>query len=112
MGPPESNGLVNYWWASDFEVNTTINSNTWYNMTAKFDKALNQRQMFINNSSIGTNTPSGTYNLGIQSNLSVGLSFSFDYMDGNISVMLVYNRALNNTELTQIWDYFKGRYGY
>ena len=113
MGPPfETNGLVNYWWASDFEVNTTISANTWYNFTSKFDKVTNQRQMYINDSSIGTNTPSGTYNLGPQTNLSVGLSYGTDYIDGNISVILVYNRSLTNTELTQVWDYFKGRYGY
>jgi hypothetical protein len=112
----ESDGLVTYWYADDFAVNTTVNIDTWYSMVSTFNKTSNQRNMLINNSSIGTNTPSGTLNIQGQSGLLVGMTNIGngldDYIDGNISVMMVYNRALSGTELTTIWDYFKGRYGY
>jgi hypothetical protein len=112
----ETDGLVTYWYADDFAVNTTVNIDTWYSMVSTFNKTSNQRNMLINNSSIGTNTPSGTLNIQGQSGLLVGMTNIGngldDYIDGNISVMMVYNRALSGTELTTIWDYFKGRYGY
>jgi hypothetical protein len=117
LGPPfETEGLVTYWYGSDFSVTTTVNSNTWYGMVSRFNKTSNQREMFINNSSIGTNSPSGTLNVQPQSGLLVGMTNIGngldDYIDGNMSVMMVYNRSLSDSELTSIWDYFKGRYGY
>jgi hypothetical protein len=73
--------------------------------------------MFINDVSIGTNTPSGNHNVNIQSNMVVGTTditgtVPSDYLDGNMSVMIVYNRVLSGAELTSIWNSFKGRYGY
>ncbi len=112
----ETDGLVTYWYGDDFAVTTTINSATWYSMVSTYNKTSNQRQMLINNSSIGTNTPSGTLNIQTQSGLLVAMTNIGngldDYLDGNMSVMMVYNRALSGAELTTIWNYFKGRYGY
>lgn len=118
MGAPfESNGLVTYWYGSDFSVNTTINASTWYGVATTYDLSANRREMFINDTSIGDNFPSGTYNLTPQTNLVVGATditgtVPDDYMDGNIAVVIVYNRCLSGAELTSIWNSFKTRYGY
>lgn len=114
--PVESDGMTNYWWSDDYAVSTTLNANTWYGMVARYNSTSNEREMMVNNSSIGINNPGGTPYFQPQSNLRVGVSITGfgvdDYIDGNMSVVLVYNRALTNGELTTIWDYFKTRYGY
>ena len=112
----ETDGLLTYWYGADFAVSTTINTATWYSMVSTYNKTSNQREMLINNSSIGTNSPSGTLNIQTQSGLLVAMTNIGngldDYLDGNMSLMIVYNRALSGAELTTIWNYFKGRYGY
>jgi hypothetical protein len=115
--PAEGDGVVTYWYAADFQTFDTLSTNTWYSMVSNWDNSAFQREMFINDTSIGTNTPSGNHNVDVQSNMVVGATdvtgtVPDDYMDGNISVMIVYNRVLNNTDLTSIWNSFKGRYGY
>jgi len=65
--------------------------------------------MYVNNSlfvsnSLGANGPQG-FTLGMY-----GQNFS-EYSNSEFAILLVYNRILNTTEMTEIYNYFKGRYG-
>jgi len=106
-------GFVNYWWGNDYSVQTTISSGVWYEGVARYSGTT--RELFKNDSSIGFQTTTGL-NITRQDTLQVGMTYPVppvsDFMDGYISVVLVYNRGLLSTELTEIWNYFKTRYGY
>jgi hypothetical protein len=58
----------------------------------------------VNSSTAGSQGPNG-FSLG-----RYGPGDS-EYSNSNFGFMLVYNRILNTTEMTEIYNYFKGRYG-
>ena len=113
LGPAfETNaGFANYWWGNDYSVTSTIDTGTWYNAVARYSGTT--RQLFKNNTSIGSQTATGL-NITRQDTLQVGMTYSAapvsDFMDGYISTIFVYNRGLSNTELTEIYEYFGIRF--
>jgi hypothetical protein len=104
-------GFINYWWASDYTRSTTIDINVWYSAVVTYNGS--NRQFYKNNSSSGMSSmASSALNVTRQDNLTIGRTYTSEYYPGNISVVIVYNRTLDSIELTQVWDAFKGRYGY
>ena len=102
-----SNGLINYWWASDLTVVTTITTGNWYYAVATFDGTT--RSIYVNGSLIGSDTPTG-HNVTTSSNLTVGLTNTTEYFDGNMGEVQIFNRALSSTEITQNYNAFLPRY--
>lgn len=67
--------------------------------------------MYLNTSSddCGTNTTT----LDIKSTYAwAGVQNSFHPYSGRIGVWLIYNRALSASEIEEVFDYYKGNYGY
>lgn len=104
-------GFNNYWWAADYIQPTPLSDNTWYNHVATYNGSTT-RQQFKNNVSIGTSA-SNNLNITTNSTLTVGRGYAvgYQYTLGYISVVMYYNRQLSTTELTTIFDAYKGRYG-
>lgn len=109
-GENAAGGFVNFWWASDLQVNTPLSNNTWYEAVATYNGST--RTVYKNNVSVGSGA-ANTANVTNQSTLAVGRTFgaAFEYMLGNISAVIVYNRSLSTNELTQVFNAYKGRYG-
>jgi hypothetical protein len=87
----------------------TISANTWYEVTVTWDGSTAKSYLngvYATNISVGTAAKqNNNFNIGATAS---GNSIRFN---GKISVTLVYNKALTASEVTQNFDFFKGRYG-
>jgi hypothetical protein len=95
---------------TDTGSNTFIQTNNWYINACVFDGSL--KKIYMNNvldknQSVSGTLPESNFNLYIGSNEQTGSRFYTGY----ISVILLYNRALTETELTGLYNFYKGRYG-
>jgi hypothetical protein len=59
------------------------------------------------NQSVSGTIPESNFNLYLGANEQMASRFYTGYM----SVILLYNRALTETELTGLYNFYKGRYG-
>jgi hypothetical protein len=88
----------------------TLTSNTWVNLTFTYDgdkvRGYNNGTLFATGASLGTtiNYVAPTFNIG---NWNLGGR----NWNGQYSVVQSYNRALSSTEITQNYNFFKGRFG-
>ena len=88
---------------------STISANTWYEVTVTWDGSTAKAYL---NGVFATNLAVGT--AAVQaSNFTIGATNGGlnTYFDGKVSLALVYNRALTASEVTENFDFFKGRYG-
>lgn len=107
-----SQGFVNYWWANDQNFFTTVNTNTWYNVIAKFDGV--NREIWLNNVLVGSVSPNPGHDVPFSSNLTIGLTAPFlnEYFPGKIGQVIFYKRGATVAEIQSIWDSGKSRFGY
>jgi hypothetical protein len=63
---------------------------------------------------ITSNSVSGTYTTCAMDNIGICIDRNITFRNGNLdmSVAMIYNRALSAAEITENFDIFKGRYGY
>lgn len=114
------NETNNGWMFGSDNFNRTFSSgvketstNDWVMISAVYESGTNGYKMYRQNTLIAQGTQSvltindanSAYWLGKRHSTATGP------LDGYISVGMIYNRALSSTEITQNYDYFKGRYG-
>lgn len=103
-------GIGTWMWESN---NNVITTNTWYNICfVKPNNATVGGTMYLNGTSI---SPSVTTAYTIQNNSDskiIGFgTASAQYFGGRISLVTLYNRALNAAEVTRNFEAIRGRYG-
>jgi hypothetical protein len=108
-------GLLNYWWANDLAGNTTLNTNTWYQVVATYQTGTTTgtRRIYVNNSLISTDNPtSSLQNTTPNTNFTVAATWLADneYLNGALSVAKVYNRALSAGEISADFTAFRARF--
>ena len=101
-------GFVHYWWGNDLAVNTSLSINTWYNVVARFDGT--NRQLWLNNVLIGGDTPGSGHNVPNANNLTIGTTNVNEYFNGKISNVEIYNRAISDSEIAEIYNNFLYRF--
>lgn len=90
---------------------TTLNYNTWYFVCFIWNGS--NLYVYLNSSSDATAvsqtvTPQSTTK---PFDIAIARDPTSKYFKGNISMSMVYNRALSSTEITQNYNALKGRYG-
>jgi hypothetical protein len=91
---------------------TTMSASTWYMVACTYDKT--SMKIYVNNVQ-DANTSSQTANI---STYATSLSLArwptgnSQFLNGQIAMTLIYNRALSATEVGDIWTATKSRYGY
>jgi hypothetical protein len=101
-------GFIHYWWANDLAVNTALSINTWYNVVARFDGT--NRQIWLNNVLIGGDTPGSSHNVPNANNLTIGTTNVNEYFNGKISNVEIYNRAISDSEIAELYNDFLYRF--
>ena len=100
---------MTYWTSSNSwrYANTSLSSNTWYHVVWVWD-GLNLT-WYLNGDQDGTYTFStfSPYSLGVK---NIGSFPNERYMNGNISVAKIYNRALTLEEVKQNYNAYKNRF--
>ena len=104
-----SNGFRHYWWGNDLDANNVgMVAGSWYNAVALFDGTT--RQIWLNNTVVASNNPVGKNTVGT-SNLTIGKTYTSEYLPGIIGSVQIYNVGLTSTEVAQNYNAYKGRYG-
>ena len=93
-------------------------SSAWQFVTWRYDSASNTNWYgFINDTKYYLNTPSGTgsglgYFASGDGNVATQKTSSYSYTDVQIAMILVYDAALTDTEVTDNYDATKARFGH
>jgi len=102
---------------SNVDVSTGFTFNVWNNVVLNYDGStvsIYRNGQFQNNASKTgsiTNILSLPFIVGAQYNANNGYNLPTDGFDGYIGQVLLYNRALNATEISQNYNATKTRYG-
>jgi hypothetical protein len=100
-------GFIHYWWGNDLVVPTSLSTNTWYHVVARFNGT--NREIWLNNVKIGNDTPSG-HNVPNANNLRIASSNGGEYFNGKISNVEIYNRAVSDLEIGELYNDFTYRF--
>lgn len=106
--------FTNYWWSNDLPYeglnSADIELNKWFMAATTYDASINIRKLFGNNICLIQDTPLGGHNM-TNTNLLIGKTGGTEYLAGDIALVLVYNRGLSSSEVTEIFNYYKPRFG-
>lgn len=91
--------------------NTNLDLNLWYYIIGVRDASANEVKLYVNGSLIETVSFSGTANVNSSVNTYGGVRHVGTYINCNISVAHLYNRALSASEVAQNFNALRGRFG-
>lgn len=97
----DSGGLLNYWWANDFEVNgaslgaagLNLADGAWHLVTATFDGS--ERRVYVDGLQLGKDHPTGHDVPSPVTNAQIGLTSAGEYFRGSMDEVSVWNIALS-----------------
>jgi hypothetical protein len=106
-------GLLNYWWGNDLPIATGMTTGTWYQcvVTYQSGSTTGTRKIYINNSLLATDNPtSSLQNVVGNTNLTLARTNTAEYLQGSLSAVRIYNRALTDAEITRDFNAFRIRF--
>ena len=102
--------MIHYWWANDLTAsnnNGNIQNNQWFYVGVSFDGTT--RKVYSNTVLAASDTPT-SHNV-TSSTIQLAKTYSSEYLQGDISLAQIYNRALTAAEILQNYNATKKRYG-
>ena len=94
---------------TDMDINYNPGSNFWTNwkqIVFTFDRSDHKTRLYVNGSIVGTSSGTNSNTFGTLADFQVG-----GHWNGNIAQILIYNKALSSTEVSQNYDAFKSQFG-
>ena len=97
---------------SSLSSSNTITNNSWQALTYTYDKSNNKTILYNNTTQWGVDT-----NASIDSQLTASFKIGrFEtvnnyFYKGRIGIYLLYNRELTSSEVSQLYNHYKSRYG-
>ncbi len=89
---------------------SALSINTWYNITCVFNQSTQTVKIYINGLQSATNSlPSGFTTM--TSTAQFYLPSSYAEIAARYGTFLIYNTALSDASISQIWNAWRGRYG-
>lgn len=99
--------LLNYWWGNDLSVSDpALTTGTWLLATVTSDGS--SRAIYHNTSLLGTDTQAG--HDVVSTEIQVGKTYNIEYLKGFIAMARIYNRQLDSSEITDVYNTFAARY--
>jgi hypothetical protein len=89
----------------------SLSLNTWYYIIGVRDAPANQVKLYVNGVLECTDGFTGSYSVKSSTNNFGGLRHLTNYLNANISSVVVYNRALTAAEIQQNFNATRGRFG-
>jgi hypothetical protein len=113
LGNLQGDGLRGGYFNGGFQMSPVFNltSNVWYHIVVTCDVS-QVVKLYVNNTLIGQNQTSGSQ--PTSSNGGIHLMRRWDnaeFWDGYLAKVDIYNKALNQTQITEIWNSNKSRFG-
>ena len=117
--PNQSNALMtldglgqmhHYWWDNDLSAtnnNAGLSLGKWFMATAQFDGTT--RRIWANITNVASNTPTG-HNV-TSTTIQIAKTYSTEYLNDDIAIASIYNRALTAAEVQQNFNALRGRFG-
>ena len=93
--------LINYWWNDDLTVSVELATGQWYNAVCCYDGATNTRSIYLNGTLVGSDNPIGTHAVPNADNLTIGVTNDYEYFDGLIQNVNIYNVCLTPAQILQ-----------
>jgi hypothetical protein len=86
-----------------------MTNNTWYQCVATYDGST--RRVYLNTTEIGSRS-SNSLNISGNTNLTIARTYANDseYLNGSLSMVKVYNRALSQAEINSDFAAFRNRF--
>ena len=100
---------------ADAGTNSSLSANTWYHIMGVIDWRNQDVKIYLNGSLVGTNTTWTHYTSNQYLTGSVFIGRRNDNsgnLDGKVSAFKVYDRVLDTSEITALFDDEKANYGY
>jgi hypothetical protein len=88
----------------------SLSLNNWYYIIGVRDASANQVKLYVNGVLESTNTFSGSLSVKSSVNNFGGLRHLTNYLNANVSSVVVYNRALTAAEISQNFNALRGRF--
>jgi hypothetical protein len=113
LGNLQGDGLRGGYFNGGFQMSPVINitANNWYHIVVTCD-ASKVVKIYLNNTLIGSTQTTGSQ--PESSNGGIHLMRRWDnpeFWDGYLAKVDIYNKALNQTQITEIWNSNKSRFG-
>jgi hypothetical protein len=102
--------MIHYWWANDLTAsnnNGNIQNNQWFYVGVSFDGTTRK---IYSNTVLATSDRPTSHNV-TSSTIQLAKTYSTEYLQGDISLAQIYNRALTATEVLQNYNATKKRFG-
>jgi hypothetical protein len=102
--------MTHYWWANDLissNNNGNIQNNQWFYVGVTFDGTT--RKIYANNVLVASDNPT-SHNV-TSTTIQLAKTYATEYLQGDISIAKIYNRALTASEIVQNYNATKRRYG-
>jgi hypothetical protein len=95
----------------NINVSSLISNGSWYQIVL-VRSASDAQILYLNGSSIGTGNVSNSFSNGIVNFGSLANNSSYSgYLNGSLTGLKIYNRALTAAEVSQNYNALRGRYG-
>ena len=110
-----SDNKIRFW---AYDANNNLNSNTiilpniWYNILVTYNNTTKLQSIYINGVFDISNTHTNPFVVSTVTNLQIGgSSILGGYLNGRITQVSIYNRALSPTEIQQNFNATRSRFG-
>jgi hypothetical protein len=107
-----NNGITNYWWDNDINVNFTgsqsLYLDNWYYVAATYDGT--NRKIYLNGNQVALDTPPTPPSVDDISTLKIGYD-GINYFNGKISKVKVHTKALSSAKILSNFNADKVRHG-
>ena len=91
-------------------TDSNVDTNTWYHLTGTFDGTT--PKLYLNGILQNLSGPNGASGAGTLNKIFIGnFTVGSYYLNGNVSIVNIYNRAISSQEVLQNYNALKGRYG-